>query len=69
MKHFIFAVIATVFCMNVNAEALTLEKRQPDTVMNVTTLTLGDDESVINAEGDMGVYGRVYVTFRLTYDE
>jgi hypothetical protein len=26
MKHFIFAVIATVFCMNVNAEALTLEK-------------------------------------------
>ena len=47
MKHFIFAVIATVFCMNVNAEALTLKKRQPDTVMNVTTLTLGDDESVI----------------------
>ena len=34
--------------------------------MNMTSLTLGDDESIINAEGDMGVYGRVYVTFRLT---
>ena len=31
-------------------------------MMNMTSLTLGDDESIINAEGDMGVYGRVYVT-------
>ena len=69
MKHFLLIIISTLFSMNVMADDLTLEKRQPDTVMNMTSLTLGDDESVINAEGDMGVYGRVYVTFRLTYDE
>lgn len=69
MRHLLLAVISVLFSLNVIAEDLTLEKRQPDTVMNMTSLTLGDDESVINAEGDMGVYGRVYVTFRLTYDE
>ena len=69
MKHLLLIIISTLFSINVIAEDLTLEKRQPDTVMNMTSLTLGDDESVINAEGDMGVYGRVYVTFRLTYDE
>lgn len=69
MKHFLLIIISTLFSMNVMADDLTLEKRQPDTLMNMTSLTLGDDESVINAEGDMGVYGRVYVTFRLTYDE
>ena len=69
MKHFLLIIISTLFSVTVIAEDLNLEKRQPDTVMNMTSLTLGDDESVINAEGDMGVYGRVYVTFRLTYDE
>lgn len=59
MKHLLLIIISTLFSINVIAEDLTLEKRQPDTVMNMTSLTLGDDESVINAEGDMGVYGRV----------
>ena len=55
MKHLLLIIISTLFSINVIAEDLTLEKRQPDTVMNMTSLTLGDDESVINAEGDMGV--------------
>ena len=68
MKYFLMIIISALLSVNANAEALNLEKRQPDTVMNMTSLTLGADESIINAEGDMGVYGRVYVTFRLTYD-
>jgi len=69
MKNLFLIVISMLFSISVLADDLNLEKRQPDTVMNMTSLTLGDDESVINAEGDMGVYGRVYVTFRLTYDD
>jgi hypothetical protein len=69
MKYLIFSIVTSLLSLTANADPLPLEKRQPDTVMNITSLTLGDEESVINAEGDMGVYGRVYVTFRLTYDE
>lgn len=69
MKYLIFSIVASLLSLTANADPLPLEKRQPDTLMNITSLTLGDEESVINAEGDMGVYGRVYVTFRLTYDE
>ena len=47
---------------------LTLEKRQPDANMTVTSAKIGQDVSVIMAEGDMGAYGRVYVTFNLEYD-
>jgi hypothetical protein len=69
MKQLIIGMIASLLSVGAIADPLALEKRQPDTAMNVTSLELGDDESVINAEGDMGVYGRVYVTFRLAYDE
>lgn len=69
MKQLIIGMIASLLSVGALADQLALEKRQPDTAMNVTSLELGDDESVINAEGDMGVYGRVYVTFRLAYDE
>ena len=69
MKKLIIGIVASLLSVGVFAEPLTLEKRQPDTAMNVTSLELGADESIINAEGDMGVYGRVYVTFRLAYDE
>ena len=40
--------------------ALTLEERQPRTEMQITSVDLGDSESVITAEGNMGEYGRVY---------
>ena len=69
MKQLIIGIIAGLISVSASAEPLTLEKRQADTPMNITSLELGDAESVINAEGDMGVYGRVYVTFRLAYDE
>jgi hypothetical protein len=69
MKQLIIGMIAGLLSVGALADPLALKKRQPDTAMNVTSLELGDDESVINAEGDMGVYGRVYVTFRLAYDE
>jgi len=69
MKYLIFSIVTSLLSLTANADPLPLEKRQPDTIMNITSLTLGDEESVINAEGDMGVYGRVYVTFRLSYDE
>ena len=69
MKQLIIGIIAGLISVSASAEPLTLEKRQADTAMNITSLELGDAESVINAEGDMGVYGRVYVTFRLAYDE
>ena len=69
MKQLIIGIIASIISVSASAEPLTLEKRQADTAMNITSLELGDAESVINAEGDMGVYGRVYVTFRLAYDE
>ncbi len=36
--------------------------------MTVTSAKIGDAASVINAEGDMWAYGRVYVTFNLKYD-
>ena len=47
---------------------LALEKRQPDAVMNVTSVELGQEVSSISAEGDMEGYGKVYVTYHLSYD-
>ena len=47
---------------------LTLEKRQPDAKMTVTSAKIGEEVSVITAEGDMGEYGGVYVTYNLAYD-
>jgi len=47
---------------------LGLEKRQPDTAMNVTSVTLGQDVTSVSAEGDMAGYGKVYVTYELSYN-
>ena len=44
---------------------LKLEKRQADAVMQVTSVILGDDGTTITATGDMGTYGKVYVTYNL----
>ena len=46
---------------------LGLEKRQPDTAMNVTSVKLGQDVTSVSAEGDMDGYGKVYVTYDLSY--
>lgn len=47
---------------------LGLEKRQPDTAMDVTSVVLGQEVTSIVAEGDMEGYGKVYVTYHLTYN-
>jgi hypothetical protein len=44
---------------------LKLEQRQAPSVLGVTSVTLGE-VTTINAMGDMGEYGKVYVTYNLT---
>ena len=68
MKKIIAVLFSVFLSVSAFGEPLTLEKRQADAAMNITSLILGDDESVISVEGDMGVYGRVYATWRLRYD-
>jgi hypothetical protein len=36
--------------------------------MNVTSVDLGQELTSISAEGDMEGYGRVYVTYHLSYN-
>ena len=47
---------------------LNLEAKQSRTELNITSIQLGEDLSVVTAEGETGEYGRVYVTYYLTYD-
>jgi hypothetical protein len=47
---------------------LGLEKRQPDTALNITSIVLGQEVSTIAAEAETEGYGRVYVTYHLSYD-
>ena len=68
MKKIIAVLFSVFLSVSAFGEPLTLEKRQADAAMNITSLSLGDDESVISVEGDMGEYGRVYATYRLSYD-
>ena len=44
---------------------LSLEARQPTSELERTSITLEGDFTTINAEAQMGVYGRVYMTFKL----
>ena len=48
--------------------ALSLEARQPRSELEITSIQLGEDLSVITAEGASGEYGRVYITYYLTYN-
>jgi hypothetical protein len=48
--------------------ALSMEARQPTSELEMTSITIGDDFTVINAETQMNVYGRVYITFTLAYN-
>jgi hypothetical protein len=48
--------------------ALSLEARQERSELELTSITLGEDFSIINAESQMGAYGRVYMTFTLAYN-
>ena len=48
--------------------AVSIEARQPTSELEMTSITIGDDFTVINAEAQMNVYGRVYITFTLAYN-
>ncbi|MEK9876495.1 MAG: hypothetical protein VW684_07515 [Betaproteobacteria bacterium] len=61
----IFLVPTIALADNHSNDGLMLPKRQADTVMEVTSVSLGEEISSIDAIGDMGVYGKVYVTFNL----
>jgi hypothetical protein len=69
MKQFISTVFLMVFSQLAIAGhhegGLKLEQRQAPAVLGVTSVTLGE-VTTINAMGDMGEYGRVYVTYNLT---
>ena len=43
------------------------EARQDRSEMNVTSVEFRDESTVITAEGQMGEYGKVYVTYNMTY--
>ena len=40
--------------------AVSMEARQPTSEVNMTSITVGDDATIINAEVQTGTYGRVY---------
>lgn len=65
---FVWLMFVAPWALADGHSGLTLEKRQPDADMTVTSANIGQEVSVITAEGDMGAYGRVYVTFNLEYD-
>ena len=70
MKKLAFGVMILALCNFAIADhhALNLEARQPRTEMNITSIDLGDDLSVVTAEGDMAGYGKEYVSYHLTYN-
>ena len=48
------------------ADFVTMKKRQPDSVMTVTSVKTGAEVTTITATGKMGEYGKVYVTYNLS---
>ena len=48
--------------------ALALEARQSTSELEMTSITVGDDFTVINAETQFEIYGRAYMTFTLSYN-
>jgi len=48
--------------------ALSLEARQPRAELEITSIALGAETTVITAETEMGEYGRVFMTFTLSYN-
>ncbi len=49
-----------------NADSMNLVKRQPDSIMTVTSINTGTEKTTITAKGKMGEYGKVYVTYNLS---
>ena len=51
-----------------STEPMTLQPRQERTIMDVTSVEIGIEESVLHAEGKMGEYRKVYSTVRFKYN-
>jgi hypothetical protein len=69
MKHFLVAFIITCFAGPALADnTITFKQRQESTEMTVTAVDLSPTTGSISAEGAMGEYGRVYLTYKLTPD-
>jgi hypothetical protein len=63
----IFLVLASTSAF-ADHHALNLEAKQPRFEGEITSIQLGEELSIITAEGVTGEYGRVYLTYRLTYN-
>lgn len=70
MKQFLLAVVAFCFAglaiADGHGEKISFEQRHEGTPMEVTSVHLNADGGTITAEGQMGTYGRTYVTYKLT---
>ena len=70
MKHFAVAVFALWFAGSPLADGhgnhISFEQRHQGTPMEVTSIHLTEGGGTIAAEGQMGTYGRTYVTYTLT---
>ena len=70
MKQFLIAVTAFCFAGLAIADGhgnkISFEQRHEGTPMEVTSVHLNADGGTITAEGQMGTYGRTYVTYKLT---
>ncbi len=66
------AILALGFGVSAFADGhgnmLSFEQRQDSVEMTVTSVNLTQDGGSISAEGEMGEYGRVYLTYTLTAD-
>ena len=62
-----FMLVVSSFAL-ADHHALSLEARQARTEMTITSIDLGNEESVITAEANMGEYGRTYASYHLSYN-
>lgn len=70
MKNVALALLAFLISALALAEqsALNLVPRQAPATMTVTSVVIGAEQTHISAEGTMGAYGKVYVTYHLHRD-
>ena len=70
MKRLLLAVVVSCFAGSAIADGhgkkTSFEQRHEGTPMEVTSVHLNADGGTITAEGQMGTYGRTYVTYKLT---
>ena len=70
MKYFFLAVMSlwawSFAIADGHGSTISFEQRQEGASMEVTSVHLTADGGTITAEGQMGTYGRTYVTYKLT---